>query len=129
MKFLKIIAICSMFIGYAHANDASCIAEAIYFEARGESVQGQKAVAQVILNRVKIKKKSACSVINEKNQFSFKKNKKRKILDKESYARALKIAKTARPSPSFKMDSFSNYRAFNKPAVKIGNHYFVRQLG
>jgi spore germination cell wall hydrolase CwlJ-like protein len=29
-----------------------CLAEAIYFEARGEAVRGQMAVAQVILNRV-----------------------------------------------------------------------------
>jgi hypothetical protein len=30
-----------------------CLAEAIYFEARGESERGQQAVAQVVLNRVK----------------------------------------------------------------------------
>ena len=29
-----------------------CLAEALYFEARGESVRGQFAVAEVILNRV-----------------------------------------------------------------------------
>jgi len=29
-----------------------CLAEALYFEARGESVEGQFAVAEVILNRV-----------------------------------------------------------------------------
>ena len=32
--------------------DWRCLAEALYFEARGESVQGQFAVAEVILNRV-----------------------------------------------------------------------------
>ncbi|WP_407495294.1 cell wall hydrolase [Pseudooceanicola sp. MF1-13] len=31
---------------------ASCLAEALYFEARGESVKGQFAVAEVIMNRV-----------------------------------------------------------------------------
>ncbi|MGF1445528.1 MAG: cell wall hydrolase [Pikeienuella sp.] len=30
----------------------SCLAEALYFEARGESLRGQVAVAEVILNRV-----------------------------------------------------------------------------
>ncbi len=29
----------------------TCLAEAIYFEARGEAVRGQMAVAQVVLNR------------------------------------------------------------------------------
>lgn len=32
--------------------EARCLAEALYFEARGESVRGQFAVAEVILNRV-----------------------------------------------------------------------------
>jgi spore germination cell wall hydrolase CwlJ-like protein len=31
---------------------SACLAEALYFEARGESVRGQFAVAEVILNRV-----------------------------------------------------------------------------
>ncbi len=33
----------------------NCLAEAIYYEARSESVDGQKAVGEVILNRVKHK--------------------------------------------------------------------------
>jgi Cell Wall Hydrolase len=33
------------------AKSEKCLAEAIYFEARGEAVRGQMAVAQVILNR------------------------------------------------------------------------------
>ena len=34
------------------ARENRCLAEAIYFEARGESEEGQAAVAQVVLNRV-----------------------------------------------------------------------------
>ncbi|WP_417671896.1 cell wall hydrolase [Roseibium sp.] len=34
-------------------KEQRCLAEAIYFEARGESEEGQVAVAQVVLNRVK----------------------------------------------------------------------------
>ena len=33
-------------------QERRCLAEAIYFEARGESEEGQAAVAQVVLNRV-----------------------------------------------------------------------------
>lgn len=33
-------------------DDWRCLAEALYFEARGESVRGQFAVAEVVLNRV-----------------------------------------------------------------------------
>jgi len=35
------------------AKEIKCLAEAIYFEARGEPEKGQVAVAQVVLNRVK----------------------------------------------------------------------------
>src|SRR5690606_28361881 len=34
-------------------KEQKCLAEAIYFEARGEPVEGQAAVAQVVLNRVR----------------------------------------------------------------------------
>jgi cell wall hydrolase len=36
----------------ARAKSEKCLAEAIYFEARGEAVLGQMGVAQVVLNRV-----------------------------------------------------------------------------
>ena|GEM_PF-824163 len=39
-------------IGAARARHEKCLADAIYFEARGESVRGQIAVAQVVINRV-----------------------------------------------------------------------------
>lgn len=44
-----------------------CLAEALYFEARGETVKGQFAVAEVILNRVKSGRfpNSLCGVINQ----------------------------------------------------------------
>ena len=38
--------------GKARAKAEHCLANAIYFEARGESVRGQMAVAQVVMNRV-----------------------------------------------------------------------------
>ena len=38
--------------GIARAKAEKCLANAVYFEARGEPVRGQIAVAQVVLNRV-----------------------------------------------------------------------------
>ena len=38
--------------GAARARQEKCLAEAVYFEARGEAVRGQIAVAQVVMNRV-----------------------------------------------------------------------------
>ena len=37
--------------GKARAKSEKCLAEAVYFEARGEAVRGQIAVAQVVMNR------------------------------------------------------------------------------
>ncbi len=44
-----------------------CLAEALYFDARGESVKGQFAVAEVILNRVESTRypDTVCAVINQ----------------------------------------------------------------
>jgi spore germination cell wall hydrolase CwlJ-like protein len=60
-------------------SEIKCLATAIYFEARGEGVRGEEAVAQVILNRVKnpAYPKTICGVVyqNAKSyhhcQFSF----------------------------------------------------------
>ncbi len=39
-------------VGEARAAEEKCLANAIYFEARGEPTRGQIAVAQVVMNRV-----------------------------------------------------------------------------
>jgi spore germination cell wall hydrolase CwlJ-like protein len=50
-----------------------CLASAIYFEARGESVEGQLAVAEVVLNRTRSGRYPAtiCEVVRQPAQFSF----------------------------------------------------------
>lgn len=50
-----------------------CLAGAVYFEARGEELDGQLAVAQVIINRTEDGRfpKSYCGVVRQKGQFSF----------------------------------------------------------
>ncbi|MBY5933040.1 cell wall hydrolase [Tateyamaria omphalii] len=44
-----------------------CLSEALYFEARGETVKGQFAVAEVIMNRVRSARfpDNVCGVINQ----------------------------------------------------------------
>jgi spore germination cell wall hydrolase CwlJ-like protein len=41
-----------LFDARSRAKSEKCLAEAVYFEARGEAVRGQIAVAQVVMNRV-----------------------------------------------------------------------------
>jgi spore germination cell wall hydrolase CwlJ-like protein len=43
--------------GSARAKAEKCLAEAAYFEARGEPLRGQDAVAQVVMNRLRKCKK------------------------------------------------------------------------
>ena len=63
----------------ASLREKDCLATAIYFEARGESAMGQRAVAEVILARTQVpgRPKSICGVVYEGSkrrtgcQFSF----------------------------------------------------------
>ncbi len=59
-------------------GEGMCLAEAVYFESRGQPLAGQLAVAQVILNRTADKRfaPSVCGVVRERSksgtcQFSF----------------------------------------------------------
>lgn len=49
------------------ANDLQCLAENVYFEARGEPLQGQYAVAEVTLNRTEAPNfpHTVCGVVHE----------------------------------------------------------------
>jgi hypothetical protein len=48
-----------------NGQDLQCLAQAVYYEARGESAEGQQAVAQVVLNRVRSPAfpKTVCAVV------------------------------------------------------------------
>lgn len=54
-------------------EDFKCLATAVYFEARGEPLEGQLAVAQVIQNRVQSGRYagSVCGVVYQPGQFTF----------------------------------------------------------
>jgi spore germination cell wall hydrolase CwlJ-like protein len=49
------------------ADDVQCLAENVYFEARGEPVDGQYAVAEVTLNRTRAQHfpRTVCAVVHE----------------------------------------------------------------
>ena len=54
-------------------QQTSCLATAVYFEARGESLEGQLAVAHVVMNRAASGRYPSdwCSVVKQPAQFSF----------------------------------------------------------
>jgi spore germination cell wall hydrolase CwlJ-like protein len=55
------------------SKELHCLAGAVYFEARGEPLDGQLAVAQVIVNRTQDGRfpRSYCGVVAQPGQFSF----------------------------------------------------------
>jgi spore germination cell wall hydrolase CwlJ-like protein len=86
----------------ARAKEEKCLAEVIYFEARGEAVRGQIAVAQVVMNRVFSGKypNSVCGVVYQNKhrhlacQFTFAcDNYADVIREPDMWERAKKISK------------------------------------
>jgi hypothetical protein len=62
------------FVDYKNQSaEELCLAKAIYFEARGETLDGQLAVAQVVLNRAAsgVYPPTICGVVTQPAQFSF----------------------------------------------------------
>lgn len=76
-----------------------CLAGAIYFEARGEPLAGQLAVAEVVINRSASGRfpASYCGVVLQKSQFSFVKRGRMPSLpgDNATWQRAKAIAQIA----------------------------------
>ena len=123
-----------------------CLAEALYFEARGETVEGLFAVGEVILNRVDSSAypSTVCNVVNQGTgrryacQFTFTCDGHAEVINEpRAWERVGKVAKilidgaprvltggathyhTKQVSPSWA-------RRFPRTAT-IGSHYFYRQ--
>jgi spore germination cell wall hydrolase CwlJ-like protein len=84
------------------SREQKCLAEAVYFEARSEPEEGQAAVAQVILNRVKsgLYPSSVCGVVYQNRrrhlacQFTFAcEGKALRIGDADSWETAKRVAR------------------------------------
>ncbi|MEA3049287.1 MAG: hypothetical protein QOG84_1123 [Sphingomonadales bacterium] len=80
-------------------REQECLANAVYFESRGEPTEGQLAVAQVVMNRAASGRYPAdlCEVITQKAQFSFIRHGRFPTADKasEAWRKAVAIAKIA----------------------------------
>lgn len=116
-----------------------CLAGAIYFEARGEPLVGQLAVAEVVVNRATSGRfpASYCGVVTQKSQFSFVKRGRIPAAPTGSatYKRAKAIAliahrdqwsSDARSALFFHARHVSPGWNGKKMAARIGNHVFYR---
>jgi len=80
-------------------REMNCLAGAIYFEARGESLEGQLAVGRVIVERAESRRfpGSYCGVVFQRSQFSFVRGGRMPTIRKASKAwkRAVALAQIA----------------------------------
>lgn len=122
-----------------------CLSEALYFEARGETVKGQFAVAEVIMNRVAHSRfpSSLCGVINQGTgkkfqcQFTYTcDGHAERISEPVAYARVSKVARAVIDGkPPALTNGATHYhttavkprwsRVYTKTA-RIGVHIFYR---
>lgn len=122
-----------------------CLSEALYFEARGETVKGQFAVAEVIINRVQSGRfpGSICAVINQGTgkkyqcQFTYTcDGNKEVIAEPGAFTRVGKIARAAMDGKAAALtDGATHYhttavrprwaRVYTRTA-RIGVHLFYR---
>ncbi|WP_038147636.1 cell wall hydrolase [Thioclava atlantica] len=118
-----------------------CLSQALYFEARGEGVKGQQAVAEVILNRVDDPRfpGSICGVVHQSSsrgcQFSwYCDGKPEHVGNKAVYARVAKVARAMMDGAPRSLTDGATYfhthyvhprwsRRFEKTA-SIGRHVF-----
>lgn len=123
----------------------ACLSEALYFEARGETVKGQFAVAEVILNRVASSQfpDTLCGVINQGTgrkyqcQFTYTCDGRAEVIsEKRAYDRVSKVARAAMDGKAAPLTDGATYyhttavrpswsRKFDRTA-KIGVHLFYK---
>ena len=122
------------------SDEANCIAVAVYHEARGESLEGQMAVAQVIKNRAMSGKYPSdwCGVVKQPWQFSFVRHGQFPSVDvnSEAWRKAVGITRlaVANAVPSVPKDCLWYHANYVAPrwsnnlqrVEQIGAHIFYR---
>lgn len=81
----------------AGGAELACLAEAVYFEARGTGVTGESAVAHVVVNRANSARfpRSVCGVVADGCQFSYRCDGRPDVLaDEGARAHAYKVARS-----------------------------------
>jgi len=120
-------------------EQANCLATAVYFEARGETLEGQLAVADVVMNRAASGKYPTtwCEVVKQPWQFSFVQHGQfPAIRDGDAWAKAQGVARLAmadvmRSVPNDVLWYHADYVAPSwgsrlTEVEKIGVHIFYR---
>jgi spore germination cell wall hydrolase CwlJ-like protein len=120
-------------------RETECLAASVYFESKGEPLEGQLAVAEVVLNRAKSGGRfppSVCSVVFQKGQFSFVRGHRFPPIKRHGafWKTAVAIAQIAmndewdsRASNALFFHAASVSPGWNRVRVaQLGNHVFYR---
>ena len=122
----------------AGSRELECLAGAIYFEAKSESLAGQLAVGHVIANRASSGRfpSSYCGVVYQRSQFSFVRGRSMPHIPRASrdWEEAVAIARIVdqqlHPSPVGKALFFHARRVSPRwrltRVTTLGNHVFYR---
>ncbi len=119
-------------------REINCLVQNIYHESRGEPYKGQIAVAYVTLNRIASGKypETICGTVFQKGQFSWTKEKRRSMKDKEglesSKLAAIAVLSGFESDPTNgclffhekRKPSGFRYPKHKRKQVLIGNHLF-----
>lgn len=112
-------------------QDDKCMASAIYYEARGESLAGKKAVQEVILNRSMTTGKTVCAVVKEPKQFSWYPHNRIRPYDEEM---RWMLQEVKEHRPVLRDDAFLYFHSGSKPSWTrrmicrmIGGHRFCKE--
>lgn len=101
-------------------DETLCMAQAIYFEARGEPIEGRIAMMSVVMNRADNEKweDSICEVLAEPGQFSFVKKGGRvpPVNEHGAWAEAWILANLIQETPN----AYENLLYFHNTSVKPG---------
>ena len=103
-----------------HTRQIGCLAEAGYFEARGDGERGMLATMFVILNRTKDGRfpDSPCAVIAQPKQFSYRTS-HRRVTEPELHSKALQLASDVLSGKSQDITNGSLYfNSLHRPPTK-----------
>jgi len=125
-----------------YREDVVCMAENVYHEARGEPVQGQVAVANVTLNRVKAGKwaDTVCDVVFQSQQFEWTISYKARDSPKDRVAWSVALSISAMVYTGIIEDQTRGATYFYAPKkvhpkwakqmtriTRIGDHLFLKE--
>jgi spore germination cell wall hydrolase CwlJ-like protein len=122
----------------AERRDIACLARNVYFEGRGEPLDGQYAIAEITMNRSVsgLYPRTVCAVVYQKGAFSWTDATSQPEPAGEEWMRAWNVAEAVfygRQAPRLQGALFyhassvrPDWARDKRPVARIGNHIFYR---